>query len=125
MQFGFPENAGLSSVRLISRIDSIVQAGLDSLAFPGCHVLIARRGIVVLEQMLRIPSLRQHRGCHEHDLWDLASVTKVSAATPSLMLLDDRGLFDLTGPWVITFPGFVFPTRVTWYFARCSPTRPV
>jgi len=94
LQFGFPENAGLSTVRLISRIDSIVKEGLDSLAFPGCHVLIARRGIVVLNKCYGFHLYDSTEAVSEHDLWDLASVTKVSAATPSLMLLSDRGVFD-------------------------------
>lgn len=94
LQFGFPENAGLSSERLISKVDSIVQSGLDSLAYPGCHVLIARRGIVVLNKCYGFHLFDSTEAVKEHDLWDLASVTKVSAATPSLMLLDDRGLFD-------------------------------
>jgi beta-N-acetylhexosaminidase len=94
LQFGFPENAGISSVRLISKVDSIVQQGLDSLAYPGCHVLIARKGIVVLNKCYGFHLFDSTEAVKEHDMWDLASVTKVSAATPSLMLLDDRGLFD-------------------------------
>lgn len=94
LQFGFPENAGISSERLITKVDSIVQSGLDSLAFPGCHVLIARKGIVVLNKCYGFHLYDSTEAVEENDLWDLASVTKVSAATPSLMLLDDRGLFD-------------------------------
>ncbi len=94
LQFGYPENAGLSSVRLISKVDSIVNEGLDTLAYPGCHVLIARRGVVVLNKCYGFHLYDSTEAVSEHDLWDLASVTKVSAATPSLMLLNDRGIFD-------------------------------
>ncbi|MBE0675346.1 MAG: serine hydrolase, partial [Bacteroidales bacterium] len=94
LQFGFPENAGLSSEKLISKVDSIVQKGLDTLAYPGCHVLIARKGIVVLNKCYGFHLYDSTEAVSEHDLWDLASVTKVCAGTPSLMLLQDRGLFD-------------------------------
>jgi len=94
LQFGFPENAGLSTVRLISKVDSIVKEAIDSLAYPGCHVLIARRGVVVLNKCYGFHLYDSTEEVHENDLWDLASVTKVSAATPSLMLLKDRGVFD-------------------------------
>ncbi|NLD62691.1 MAG: serine hydrolase [Bacteroidales bacterium] len=94
LQFGYPENAGLSSVRLFSKVDSIVKEGLDTLAYPGCHVLIARRGVVVLNKCYGFHLYDSTEAVSEHDLWDLASVTKVSAATPSLMLLNDRGVFD-------------------------------
>lgn len=94
LQYGFPENAGLSSGMLISKIDSIAVAGLDSMAYPGCQVLIARKGIVVFEKSYGYHTYDSTLKVKEDDLWDLASVTKVSAATPSLMLLNDRGLFD-------------------------------
>jgi CubicO group peptidase (beta-lactamase class C family) len=57
-------------------------------------VLIARKGIVVLNKCYGFHLYDSTEAVSEHDLWDLASVTKVSAATPSLMLLNDRGLFD-------------------------------
>ena len=94
LQYGFPENAGLSSETLISKVDSIAIAGLDSMAYPGCQVLIARKGIVVFEKSYGFHTYDRNEKVKEDDLWDLASVTKVSAATPSLMLLNDRGLFD-------------------------------
>jgi len=94
LQYGFPENAGLSSGMLISKIDSIAVAGLDSMAYPGCQVLIARKGIVVFEKSYGFHTYESTLKVKDDDLWDLASVTKVSAATPSLMLLNDRSLFD-------------------------------
>lgn len=94
LQYGFPENAGLSSERLIGKVDSIVKEGIDSLAFPGCQVLIARKGIVVMNKCYGFHLYDSTEAVSESDLWDLASVTKVTAATPSLMLLHDRGLFD-------------------------------
>ena len=94
LQYGFPENAGLSSEILNSKVDSIVRTGLDSLAYPGCQVMIARKGIVVLNRCYGFHFYDSTEAVNENDLWDLASVTKVSAATPSLMLLDDRGIFD-------------------------------
>ena len=111
MQFGFPENAGLSSVRLISKVDSIVSAGIDTLAFPGCQVLIARRGIVVLDKCYGFHLYDSTEAVTENDLWDLASVTKVSAATPSLMLLDDRGLFDIDKTLGDYLPWFRFSDK--------------
>ena len=111
LQFGFPENAGLSTVQLISSIDSIVKQGLDSLAFPGCHVLIARKGVVVLNKCYGFHLFDSTEAVSEHDLWDLASVTKVSAATPSLMLLTDRGVFDPDRTLGYYLPWFRFSNK--------------
>lgn len=94
LQYGFPENAGLSSLKLVNKVDSIVKEGIDSLAFPGCQVLIARKGVVVMNKCYGFHLYDSTEAVSESDLWDLASVTKVTAATPSLMLLNDRGVFD-------------------------------
>ncbi len=94
LRYAYPENAGLSSEKLISRVDSIVNEALDTLAFPGCHVIIARRGTVVFNKCYGFHLFDSTEAVTEYDLWDLASVTKVASATPSLMVLDDRGLFD-------------------------------
>ncbi len=94
LRYAYPENAGLSSEKLIGRVDSIVNHALDTLAFPGCHVMIARKGTVVLNKCYGFHLYDSTEAVTEYDLWDLASVTKVAAATASLMVLDDRGLFD-------------------------------
>lgn len=94
LQYGYPENAGFSSEKLFSKVDSIVIEGLDSLAYPGCHVLIARKGIVVLDKCYGFHFFDSTEAVTENDLWDLASVTKVAAGTPSLMVLQGRGMFD-------------------------------
>jgi len=111
LQFGFPENAGLSSKKLISKVDSIVKEGLDTLAFPGCQVLIARRGVVVLDKCYGFHLYDSTEAVTENDLWDLASVTKVSAATPSLMLLEDRGVFGTDRTLGYYLPWFRFSDK--------------
>ncbi len=57
-------------------------------------MLIARKGIVVLNKCYGFHLYDSTEAVSEDDLWDLASVTKVAAGTPSLMLLNDRGLFN-------------------------------
>jgi len=50
MQYGLPESAGLSSELLMQKIDSIANAGLEAEAYPGCVVMVARKGIVVYQK---------------------------------------------------------------------------
>ena len=97
--------------------------GLDSLAYPGCQVLIARKGIVVLNKCYGFHLYDSTEAVSENDLWDLASVTKVSAATPSLMLLNDRGLFDPDRTLGYYLPWYRFSDKgdmVTARYARPS-----
>jgi CubicO group peptidase (beta-lactamase class C family) len=93
MQYGLPESAGLSSELLEKRIDSIVNIGLTEKAFPGCEVMVARKGIVVFQKAYGYQTYDNRISLQEDDLFDLASVTKVSSTLAGLLLLDSEGKF--------------------------------
>ncbi len=93
MQYGIPENAGISSEIMGNKIDSIVCIGLTNNAFPGCEVMVARKGIVVFQKTYGYHTYDSILPVNEEDLFDLASVTKIAATLPGLMLLDTEGKF--------------------------------
>jgi CubicO group peptidase (beta-lactamase class C family) len=93
LQYAFPENAGVSSYRLQKAIDSIVNAGLRAGAFPGCEVMAARRGMVIFHQTYGHHTYDRRIAVEEGDLYDLASVTKVSGPLSGLMWLEGAGKF--------------------------------
>ncbi|MDP3002585.1 MAG: glycoside hydrolase family 3 N-terminal domain-containing protein [Bacteroidales bacterium] len=93
LQYGLPESVGMSSEILNRKIDSIVNIGLQTKAFPGCEVMAARKGIVVFKKTYGYQTYDNRVSVQEDDLYDLASVTKVSATLPGLMLLDAEGKF--------------------------------
>ena len=93
VQYGFPESAGLSSEKLLAGTDAIVNEALAAGAFPGCEVLIARKGVVVLTKTYGYQTYDKKVAVGSDDLFDLASVTKISAALPGLMLLNSQGRF--------------------------------
>ncbi|MFZ2340719.1 MAG: serine hydrolase [Bacteroidales bacterium] len=93
--YALPENAGLSSPVLNSRIDSVVNIGLEAGAYPGCEVMVARKGIVVFHKTYGYHTYEKHTPVWKEDLFDLASVTKVSSTLAGLMLLDSRGKFSV------------------------------
>ena len=93
VQYGVPENAGLSSQKLIAGTDAIVKEALAAGAFPGCEILIARKGIVVLSKTYGYQTYDKKVAVGSDDLFDLASVTKISAALPGLMLLNSQEKF--------------------------------
>ncbi len=94
LRYAYPENAGISSELISQKIDSIVFAGLKAGAFPGCEVIVARKGIVVFHKTYGYHTFYNRQRVEPGDLYDLASVTKASGPTAALMLLDDMGLFD-------------------------------
>jgi beta-glucosidase-like glycosyl hydrolase/CubicO group peptidase (beta-lactamase class C family) len=93
LQYGFPENAGLSSKLLNSKIDSIVNAGLKAKAYPGCVVMVARKGVVVFQKAYGYQTYDNRITVREDDLYDLASITKISSTLAGLMLLNSEGKF--------------------------------
>lgn len=108
LQYGLPESAGMSSDILNRKVDSLVTLGLNEGAFPGCVVMAARKGIVVLNRTYGYHESEKYTEVKENDLYDLASVTKISAATPGLMLLQSQGLFnpdEYLGTYVPLFKG--------------------
>ena len=93
LQYGIPESVNMSSEILYRKIDSIVNAGLMAKAFPGCEVMAARKGVVVFSKAYGYHTYDFRIAVNENDLYDLASVTKVSATLPGLMLLNSEGKF--------------------------------
>lgn len=93
MQYGYPENAGIDGKKIEKLIDNIANEGLAASAFPGCEVMIARKGICVFQKTYGYQTYENRIAVREDDLYDLASVTKVAATLPALMILDSQGLF--------------------------------
>ncbi|WP_246010671.1 glycoside hydrolase family 3 N-terminal domain-containing protein [Hymenobacter perfusus] len=97
LRYSQPEAVGLNN-NLESRVDSLMNLAIAARAFPGAQVVIARRGTVVLQKSYgtqNYPTAGQAaRPVRGTDLYDLASLTKVSAALPALMKLQDEGKFN-------------------------------
>lgn len=89
-----PADLGIDALALESGIRSIILQALDSGAFPGCQILLAKGGKVFYEESFGYHTYDSLRPVKNTDIYDLASVTKTTAATLSLMKLYDDGLFD-------------------------------
>jgi beta-glucosidase-like glycosyl hydrolase/CubicO group peptidase (beta-lactamase class C family) len=93
IQYGVPESAGMSSEILGRKVDSLANTGLIAKAYPGCEVIIARKGIVVFQKSYGFQTYDNRTPVTEDDLFDLASVSKISGSLPGFMLLDTEGKF--------------------------------
>ncbi len=87
-------------------IDKIVQEGLTKKAFPGTQVLIAKDGITLLSKSYGFHTYDSIRQVKNGDLYDLASITKVSSGLPILMKLFGEGKIDLNDRLVKYAPWF-------------------
>ena len=100
-----PESVGMSSVAL-SKIDSIANDAIRKQATPGCVVLVARNGKLILNKAYGYLNYDSTDAVTPATVYDLASVTKISATTVSVMKLYEEGKLDITKtlgdylPWV-------------------------
>ncbi len=80
---------------LRTALSGIVQEGLDSVAFPGAQLVVMHRGSTLLDTTYGYHTYAKQQPVKVDDVYDLASVTKVAAAVPALMILIDQGLLHL------------------------------
>lgn len=99
-----PEDLGLDALVLKSGIESIIQEAIDSAAFPGCQILLVKDGKIFYEESFGYHTYDSLVPVQNTDIYDLASVTKTTAATLSLMKLYDEGLFDPDETFGYYFP---------------------
>ncbi|MEM9918039.1 MAG: serine hydrolase domain-containing protein [Bacteroidota bacterium] len=92
--------------QLEQRLDSIVEAGRLEGAYPGAQLYIARAGKVLLHKTYGFHTYAQKQAVQKNDLYDLASITKVSSGLPLLMKLYGEGKFDLDAPLRRYLPSF-------------------
>lgn len=104
LKYTLPEEVGISSVDLNGDIDSIVNNALDKKAFPGCNVLVAKDGKVIFRKAYGYHTFEKQVSTSLNDLYDLASVTKVSGGLPGILKLYDEGKIELDKPVSTYFP---------------------
>ncbi len=102
-KYTLPEDAGMDSEVLFGGVDSLVQQAIDVKAIPGCVVLVAKDRKVVLHKAYGLHEYSDTVKVKLTDLYDLASVTKVSTSVAALMKLYDEGIFKLNA----TLPDFL------------------
>ncbi len=98
LRYGPPAIAGMNETLLRDSIAAIVQQGIAAGAFPGAQVLVARRGIVVYHEAFGHHTYDGLQPVTTDDIYDLASVTKISSALPAIMQLYGQGRLNLDAP---------------------------
>ncbi len=104
LKYSIPEDAGIASASLSSDIDSIVNNALKAGAFPGCNVLVAKDGKLIFHKAYGFHTFDHLVPEKKNDIYDLASVTKVSGGLPGILKLFDEGKIELDRPVSNYFP---------------------
>ncbi len=104
MKYTIPEEVGIKSDALQTPIDSIVNDALNKQAFPGCNVLVAKDGEIIFRKAYGYKTFEKQMTAHLDDIYDLASVTKISGGLPGILKLYDEGKIELDKPVANYFP---------------------
>ncbi|MCA6457180.1 MAG: serine hydrolase [Chitinophagaceae bacterium] len=100
-----PGSVGLAPEAL-QKIDAIATEAIEKGATPGCVVLVARNGKIAYNKAFGYTNFDKKEPVTTDMVFDLASVTKISATTVSIMKLYEEGKIDLEKtlgdylPWV-------------------------
>jgi len=103
---GDPAALGMSADRL-GQIDRLVVEAIDRGEAPGAVVLVTRRGHVVYRKAFGARSVAPAREPMTEDtIFDAASLTKVVATAPAIMILTEEGRISLSDPVANYIPEF-------------------
>ncbi|PWK29022.1 beta-glucosidase-like glycosyl hydrolase [Arcicella aurantiaca] len=94
-QYALAENVGIDSKFLNNKVDSIVNEAIKQKATPGAVVLVAKNGKVILHKAYGKQTYEGTQKVQLTDLYDLASITKISTSVPLMMKMEDEGKFNL------------------------------
>ncbi len=101
-----PEKTGLAPSRL-QYIDAAVQEAIKAGEIPGAVILVARHGRTAYFKSFGHRSVQPNREAMTTDtIFDVSSLTKVMATTPSIMLLVENGTLRLDDRVKRYLPGF-------------------
>jgi CubicO group peptidase (beta-lactamase class C family) len=90
LQYSVPEDVGINSNNL-QEIDQIAREAIIQHATPGCVVLVAKDGKVIFNKAYGYHTYDNVVPDKLTDIFDLASMTKISATTVEAMQLVDQG----------------------------------
>lgn len=92
-----PESSGMQTT-ILHRIDSVCQAAIQAKATPGCQVLVAKDGYIVYNKAFGFNTYNKKKENTTDNIYDIASVTKIAATLPAVMMLYDQQTIALDSP---------------------------
>jgi CubicO group peptidase (beta-lactamase class C family) len=108
LQYTVPEDVGINANNLLG-IDDIVHDAIRQQATPGCVVLVAKDGKVIFNKAYGYHTYDHTYPDQVTDIFDLASVTKISATTMEVMRLTEQNKLSLDS----TIGSYIAKARTT------------
>lgn len=89
-----PEFVGIRPEKLVS-LNAIANAAIRGKATPGCQIAVIKDGNFIFHQSFGYHTYANKKSVRKDDLYDLASLTKISATTLVAMRLQEAGILDI------------------------------
>lgn len=99
LKYTIPEEVGMNAKFINQKVDSIMNFAIQNHAFPGAQLLVAKNNAVIFHKTYGFHTYDSIQKVQKNDLYDLASVTKITGPIPALMKLYDEGIIHLDEPF--------------------------
>nr|WP_294861261.1 glycoside hydrolase family 3 N-terminal domain-containing protein [uncultured Fluviicola sp.] len=93
LKYSSPEELGLNREKL-KEIDEIVARAIEAKVFPGCQIVVAIDGKMVIQKSYGTTIYENGDSITNNHIYDLASITKIASSTTALMRLKTLNKFD-------------------------------
>lgn len=103
LSYSMPEMQGMDS-RVLRKIDKVAQEAIRIGATPGCQLVVARNGSVILEKAYGYYTYDSIMEVDSRTIYDLASITKVAATTQAVMKLAEQDQIELDNTLAFYLP---------------------
>lgn len=101
--FGTPYEVGMDA-NTLEKIKDIAYEAINAAATPGCRVLVARKGKIIYDRSFGWLTYENSIPVTEETIYDLASITKVSATLQVTAFLYEKGLIDINKKLSVYLP---------------------
>ncbi len=93
LKYSQPEELGLNPEKL-KEVDEIVAKAIEAKAFPGCQIVVAIDGKIVIQKSYGTTIYENGDSITNDHIYDIASITKIASSTTALMRLKTLNKFD-------------------------------
>ncbi|WP_373941547.1 serine hydrolase [Polaribacter sejongensis] len=97
--YGNPSEVSMDSLYIYTKVDSIMNVGIQQEAFPGAQILVVKDSKIIFNKAYGFHTYDSIQAVSLDDMYDLASVTKITGPLPALMKLHSEGKLDLDSPF--------------------------
>jgi beta-glucosidase-like glycosyl hydrolase/CubicO group peptidase (beta-lactamase class C family) len=94
LKYGTPMELNISAQRMAT-VDSMILNAIKMQAFPGCQVLAAHKGVIFYHKAFGYQTYTNETPVTLSTLYDVASITKVTATLPVVMKLEEDNRISL------------------------------